>query len=43
MIKLKLPFEIDILSYVASLIATVLGLIEPFGKKMKTILTFNFL
>lgn len=32
-----------ILSYVASLIATVLGLIEPFGKKMKTILTFNFL
>ena len=31
------------LSYIASLVATVLGLIEPFGKKMKTILTLNFL
>ena len=31
------------ISYIASMIATVLGLIEPFGKKMKTILTFNFL
>jgi len=31
------------LSYAASLIATVLGLIEPFGKKMKTILMLNFL
>lgn len=31
------------LSYISSLIATVLGLIEPFGKKMKTILTLNFL
>ena len=30
------------LSYIASLIATVLGLIEPFGKKMKSILTLNF-
>ena len=30
-------------SYIASMIATVLGLIEPFGKKMKTILTLNFL
>ena len=31
------------ISYIASMIATVLGLIEPFGKKMKTILTLNFL
>lgn len=31
------------LSYIASFVATVLGLIEPFGKKMKTILTLNFL
>lgn len=31
------------ISYVLSLVATVLGLIEPFGKKMKTILTFNFI
>ena len=30
-------------SYISSFIATVLGLIEPFGKKMKTILTLNFL
>ena len=30
-------------SYIASLIATILGLCEPFGKKMKTILTLNFL
>lgn len=33
----------EIISYTASFIATVLGLCEPFGKKMKTILTFNFL
>lgn len=33
----------SILSYIASFIATVLGLIEPFGKKMQTILTLNFL
>ena len=31
-----------IISYVFSFIATILGLIEPFGKKMKTILAFNF-
>ncbi|MBE7033027.1 MAG: YgjV family protein [Ruminococcaceae bacterium] len=31
------------LSYISSFIATILGLIEPFGKKMKTILTLNFL
>ena len=30
-------------SYIASAIATILGLCEPFGKKMKTILTLNFL
>ncbi len=29
-------------SYILSLVATVLGLIEPFGKNMKTILAFNF-
>ncbi len=29
-------------SYIASFIATILGLIEPFGKKMKTILPLNF-
>lgn len=29
-------------SYIASFIATISGLIEPFGKKMKTILTLNF-
>ncbi len=33
----------EILSYTASMIATILGLLEPFGKKMKTILTLNFL
>ena len=32
-----------ILSYIASSMATVLGLLEPFGKKMKTILILNFL
>ena len=31
------------ISFVFSLIATVLGLIEPFGKNMKTILLFNFM
>jgi len=30
------------ISYIFSFIATILGLIEPFGKKMKTILAFNF-
>ncbi|MBR3934567.1 MAG: YgjV family protein [Clostridia bacterium] len=30
-------------SYITAVIATVLGLCEPFGKKMKTILTLNFL
>lgn len=30
------------ISYALSTIATVLGLIEPFGKKMRTILAFNF-
>ena len=30
-------------SYIASAIATVLGLCEPLGKKMNTILTLNFL
>jgi len=33
----------ETLSYTASLIATALGLLEPFGKKMKTILILNFL
>ena len=33
----------EVFSYIASAIATVLGLCEPFGKKMKTILTLNFL
>ncbi len=33
----------ELLSYIASLIATVLGLFEPFGKKMKTILIFTLL
>ncbi len=32
----------DSFSYIASFIATVLGLCEPFGKKMQTILIFNF-
>ena len=32
----------EYLSYAASFISTVLGLCEPFGKKMKTILTLNF-
>ncbi len=31
------------ISYIVSFISTVLGLCEPFGKKMKTILMFNFL
>ena len=31
----------EILSYPVSLVVTVLGLIEPFCKKMKTILIFN--
>lgn len=30
------------MSYLLSLIATILGLCEPFGRKMKTILAFNF-
>ena len=30
-------------SYIASFIATVLGLCEPFSKKMKTVLTLSFL
>ena len=30
------------ISYIASFIATILGLIEPFGKNMKVILAFNF-
>lgn len=30
------------ISYVLSFVATVLGLIEPFGKKMSTVLAFNF-
>lgn len=30
------------ISYILSFIATVLGLCEPFGKKMQTILVFNF-
>lgn len=30
-------------SFILSSIATVLGLIEPFNKKMKTILIFNFI
>lgn len=31
-----------IVSYIASFVATVLGLIEPFGKNMKAIFIFNF-
>lgn len=31
------------LSYIASFIATVLSLLEPFNKKMKTVLIFSFL
>lgn len=31
-----------IVAYIFSAITTVLGLIEPFGKNMKTILAFNF-
>jgi len=33
----------ELISYTFSIIATILGLVEPFGKKMKTILTLNFL
>ena len=33
----------EVLSYAASLVATILGLCEPFWKKMRTILIFNFL
>ncbi len=32
-----------VISYILSLIATVLGLIEPFNKKMQMVLVFNFL
>lgn len=32
----------ETVSYILSLIATILGLCEPFGKKMQTILMFNF-
>ncbi len=32
----------ETISYITSLIATILGLCEPFGKKMRTILIFNF-
>ena len=34
--------NLEQISYIASFISTILGLCEPFGKKMKTILTFNF-
>lgn len=34
---------IHTLHYFTSLIATILGLYEPFGKRMQTILTLNFL
>lgn len=30
------------ISYILSITATVLGIIEPFGKKMSTVLAFNF-
>ena len=30
-------------SYILSMIATALGLIEPYNKRMKTILIFNFI
>lgn len=33
----------ETLSYIVSLIATGLGLYEPFNKNMKAILIFNFL
>lgn len=33
----------QIASYILSFVATVLGLIEPFNKKMKTVLIFNLL
>ncbi|MBE7030409.1 MAG: YgjV family protein [Ruminococcaceae bacterium] len=32
----------EFISYIASFISIILGLIEPFGKKMRTILTLNF-
>ena len=33
----------ELLSYIASIITTLLGLCEPFSKKRKTVLTLNFL
>lgn len=33
----------ELFSYIASGISTVLGLCEPFSKKMRTVLIFNFL
>ena len=32
----------EFFSYILSFVATILGLCEPFGKKMQTILVFNF-
>jgi hypothetical protein len=32
----------EIISYIISFVSTVLGLLEPFWKKMQTILIFNF-
>lgn len=33
----------ETISYIASFIATVLSLLEPFNKKMKTVLVFSFM
>lgn len=33
----------ETLSYIASFIATVLSLLEPYNKKMKTVLVFSFI
>lgn len=33
----------EICSYIASVISTILGLCEPFNKKMRAVLIFNFL
>ncbi len=33
----------EIMSYIASLFATVFGICAPFGKKMRTVLCFNFM
>ncbi len=39
----RLEVIMELASYAASLVSTILGLCEPFGKSMKTILLFYFL